>query len=80
MLMGRITPIVPRFSATIVEPKLQRLLKRYGVTLLDVFRGLIRCVRLLQHGHCRRSCKLHSKRRTNLWIDRSLPFATRWRN
>jgi bacillithiol biosynthesis cysteine-adding enzyme BshC len=39
MLMGRITPIVPRFSATIVEPKLQRLLKRYGVTLLDVFRG-----------------------------------------
>src|SRR3984893_630758 len=39
MLMGRITPIVPRFSATIVEPKLQRLLKRYRVSLLDVFRG-----------------------------------------
>jgi bacillithiol biosynthesis cysteine-adding enzyme BshC len=39
MLMGRITPIVPRFSATIIEPKLQRLLNRYGVTLLDVFRG-----------------------------------------
>jgi uncharacterized protein YllA (UPF0747 family) len=39
MLMGRITPIVPRFSATIVEPKLQRLLKRYRVSLLDVVRG-----------------------------------------
>ncbi len=38
-LLGHVTPIVPRFSATIVEPKLKGLLERYGLTLPDVFRG-----------------------------------------
>ncbi len=38
-LVKRITPIVPRFSATLVEPKLQRLLERYGLDILDVFAG-----------------------------------------
>ena len=38
-LLGRVTPMVPRFSATIVEPKMQRLLERHGVTVLDVFGG-----------------------------------------
>jgi len=38
-LLERVTPIVPRFSATVVEPRLQGLLERYGVTLTDVFRG-----------------------------------------
>jgi bacillithiol synthase len=38
-LLGRPTPIVPRFSATVVEPKLQGLLERYGVTLRDLFHG-----------------------------------------
>jgi bacillithiol synthase len=38
-LLGRVTPIVPRFSATIVEPKMQRLLERHGIALPDVFAG-----------------------------------------
>lgn len=38
-LMGRVTPIVPRFSATIVEPKTQRLLERHGISVPDVFAG-----------------------------------------
>jgi bacillithiol biosynthesis cysteine-adding enzyme BshC len=38
-LLGRVTPIVPRFSATIVEPKTQRLLERYGISVADVFAG-----------------------------------------
>ncbi len=38
-LLGRVTPIVPRFSATLVEPKMQRLLERHGITVPDVFSG-----------------------------------------
>jgi bacillithiol biosynthesis cysteine-adding enzyme BshC len=39
VLLGRVTPIVPRFSATIVEPKMQRLLERHGITVRDVLNG-----------------------------------------
>jgi uncharacterized protein YllA (UPF0747 family) len=38
-VLGRVTPIVPRFSATLVEPKVQRWLRQYGITVSDVFRG-----------------------------------------
>jgi bacillithiol synthase len=38
-LLGRVTPIVPRFSATIVEPKVQRLLARHEMTVTDTFDG-----------------------------------------
>ena len=38
-LIGRVTPILPRFSATIVEPKMQRLIERHGINLPDVFAG-----------------------------------------
>jgi bacillithiol biosynthesis cysteine-adding enzyme BshC len=39
ILGGRVTPIVPRFSATIVEPKIQRLLEKYGIQPTEVFQG-----------------------------------------
>jgi bacillithiol synthase len=39
LLLGRVTPIVPRYSATIVEPKVQRLLTRYGISVTDCFGG-----------------------------------------
>jgi bacillithiol biosynthesis cysteine-adding enzyme BshC len=38
-LLGRVTPIIPRFSAGIVEAKPQALLERYGLTLPDVLNG-----------------------------------------
>lgn len=39
ILLGRVTPIVPRFSATLVEPKVQRWLGQYGVTVSDALQG-----------------------------------------
>jgi bacillithiol biosynthesis cysteine-adding enzyme BshC len=38
-LLGRVTPIVPRFSATLVEPKVQRWLRQYGITVPEAFHG-----------------------------------------
>jgi len=38
-LLGRVTPVVPRFSATLVEPKIQSLLDRYHLDLPDLFHG-----------------------------------------
>lgn len=38
-LAGRITPVLPRFSATIVDPRAQRLLEQYRLSLPDMFEG-----------------------------------------
>ncbi len=38
-LLGRVTPILPRFSATLVEAKAERILTRYQLSLLDVLQG-----------------------------------------
>jgi bacillithiol synthase len=38
-LLGTVTPIVPRLSATIVEPKSKSLLERYRLVLADAFHG-----------------------------------------
>ena len=38
-LLGRVTPIIPRFSVTVVEQKPKSLLDRYGLTLPDAFHG-----------------------------------------
>ena len=38
-LLGRVTPIVPRFSATIVEPKIQHKMQHYDLAVPAVFEG-----------------------------------------
>ncbi len=38
-LLGRVTPVVPRLSATLLEPRVKRLLDRYRLTLPDTFHG-----------------------------------------
>jgi uncharacterized protein YllA (UPF0747 family) len=38
-ILGRVTPILPRLSATIVNQRMQRLLKRYNLSLTDLFEG-----------------------------------------
>jgi bacillithiol biosynthesis cysteine-adding enzyme BshC len=38
-LLGRVTPILPRFSATLLEAKPERILTRYQLGLPDVFQG-----------------------------------------
>jgi len=38
-LLGRVTPIVPRFSATLIEAKAQALLERYKLSFADLFQG-----------------------------------------
>ncbi len=36
-LLGRVTPALPRFSATLVEPWTKRLLEKYGLSLPELF-------------------------------------------
>jgi len=38
-LLGRVTPILPRFSATLLEAKAERILTRYQLSLAEVFLG-----------------------------------------
>ena len=38
-LLGRVTPVLPRFSATLIEPKPQGLLERYKLSFTDLFAG-----------------------------------------
>ncbi|MGA2990136.1 MAG: bacillithiol biosynthesis cysteine-adding enzyme BshC [Candidatus Korobacteraceae bacterium] len=38
-LLGRVTPVLPRLSATMVNTRMQRLLDRYGLQLPDLFDG-----------------------------------------
>ena len=38
-LLGRVTPILPRFSATLVEPKAESLRERYRLAFPDLFEG-----------------------------------------
>jgi len=39
ILLGRVTPIIPRFSATLIEAKPQSLLERYSLSFTALFHG-----------------------------------------
>jgi bacillithiol synthase len=39
LLSGRITPIVPRFSATLIEAKIQHLLEKLKISVIDILAG-----------------------------------------
>ena len=38
-LLGRVTTILPRLSATLIEPRVERLLIKYGLELPELFQG-----------------------------------------
>ena len=38
-LLGRVTPILPRLSASLIEPQIERLLVKHGVELPELFHG-----------------------------------------
>ncbi len=38
-LLGRVTPILPRMSATLIEPRIEQLLNKYEVELPELFHG-----------------------------------------
>jgi bacillithiol biosynthesis cysteine-adding enzyme BshC len=38
-LLGRVTPILPRMSATLIDPRIERLLNKYDVDLPELFHG-----------------------------------------
>ena len=38
-LLGRVTPVLPRLSLTVVNGRMRRLMERYGLRLPDLFRG-----------------------------------------
>jgi bacillithiol biosynthesis cysteine-adding enzyme BshC len=38
-LLGRVTTILPRLSATLLEPRVERLLTKYGLELTEIFQG-----------------------------------------
>jgi bacillithiol synthase len=40
VLLGRVTPIVPRFSATLVDQKMQHKLQHYEISIPEVFQGI----------------------------------------
>jgi bacillithiol biosynthesis cysteine-adding enzyme BshC len=46
-LLDRVTPVLPRCSATLVEERQQKILQKFSISLLDVFQGTDDLKRLL---------------------------------
>ena len=38
-LLGRVTPVLPRLSATVINSRMAKLMKRYGIGISDMFHG-----------------------------------------
>ena len=55
-LLGRVTPILPRMSATLLEPRIERLLTKYGLELPEAVSGRdASCASSWRRVRCRRS-------------------------
>ena len=52
-LLGRVTPILARMSATILEPRMERLLEKYGIDLPEIFHGECQFAIAWLHESCR---------------------------
>ena len=70
-LLGRVTPVLPRFSATLVEPKAQRLLERYQFDLPDLFHGPEKVAGSSRARTLPPTCKAGLRRRKRLWSNHS---------
>ena len=79
-LLGRVTPILPRFSATLLEAKPERILARYQLGLTDVLLGpeklrkrlpLVRC-----HLICRPAFRKRMRVRRRPWQQSANRLAT----
>ncbi len=46
-ILGRVTPVLPRYSATVVEPRQANLLRKYQLSFADLVRGSDRLSELL---------------------------------
>ncbi len=70
-LLGRVTPIIPRFSATVAEAKPKGLLERYGLRLPDLFHGPETLRELMAaRALCPRNCNRRLTRRKFRWKSR----------
>lgn len=82
-ILGRVTPILPRLSATLIEPQIAHLLERYGLEWVDVLDepGTGAGSESLAQRLAARAMPVEGKRRLALTgeaLDRELTALTAW--
>ena len=82
-ILGRVTPILPRLSATLIEPQVAHLLERYGLEWVDVLDepGTGAGSESLAQRLAARAMSVEGKRRLALTgeaLDRELTALTTW--
>lgn len=65
-LLGRVTPVLPRLSLTVVNSRMQRLLRRYELRLPDLFAGRPTCANCWHRGCFRGSSSSNLRRERRL--------------